>query len=101
MHISLLVGIVLPFIGLIFPLYIWFTKKNTSEYAAKQGLEMINFLINVFIIGLGTALLCVFIVGILLVVPIIIFAFIMPVIAAVKCSKGKEFKYPLIYRFII
>ncbi len=58
MHISLLTGIVLPFLGLILPLYIWFTKKDSSEYAKTQGIEMINFLINVFIIGLGTVLMC-------------------------------------------
>lgn len=100
MHISLLAGIVLPFIGLALPLMVWYKKRNTSEYTKAQGLEVINFLINVFVIGLGTVLLCVLIIGILLVVPIIIFAFVMPVIAAIKCSRGKNFKYPLIYRFI-
>lgn len=100
MHLSLLAGIVLPFVGLILPVYIWFTKKDSSEYAYEQGMEMINFLINIFIIALGTVLMCVLIIGILIVIPVLIFAFVMPIIASVACSKGKSFRYPLIYRFI-
>ena len=100
MHLSLLFGIVIPFAGLLVPLFVWFTKKDSSSYAHCQGLEMINFLINIFIFALGTVLLCVLVVGVLLVVPVLLFAFIMPIIAAVKCSKGNDFSYPIIYRFI-
>jgi len=95
-----LAGIILPFVGLILPVYIWFTKKDSSEYANQQGLEMINFLINVFILGLGATLMCVLIIGILIVIPVLIFAFVMPIVASISCSKGRHFKYPLIYRFI-
>ena len=100
MHLSLLFGIAIPFAGLLVPLFVWFTKKDSSNYAHSQGLEMINFLINIFILALGTVLLCVLVVGVLLVVPVLLFAFIMPIIAAVKCSKGHDFAYPIIYRFI-
>ena len=100
MHLSLLAGIVLPFIGLALPILIWFNKKDSSLYVSEQGTEMMNFLVNIFIISLGVSILCFVIIGLVLLIPVLLFAFIMPIVAAIKCSKGQDYRYPIIYKFI-
>ena len=100
MHLSILAGILIPFVGLLVPVVIWALKKNESPYLDDQGKEVINFIINIFIAGTLVGILCLIIIGFILIVPVALFLIIMPIVAAVKCSDGAYYKYPFIFRFI-
>jgi len=99
-HLSLLMGIIIPFGGYAATLVLWLLKKDTSTYIDQQGKEAINFMLNVLVIGTAATILCIMLIGFLLMIPLVIMAFVMPVIAAVKISKGQDYKYPWVYRLI-
>ena len=100
MHLSILAGILIPFVGLLIPVVIWALKKSESPYLDDQGKEVINFIINIFIVGVFVTVLCIIIIGFILVVPLALFLIIAPIVAAVRCSDGIYYKYPFIFRFI-
>jgi len=99
-HLSLLMGIIIPFGGYAATLVLWLLKKDSSPYIDQQGKEAVNFMLNVIIIGTAATLLCIMLIGFLLMIPLVIAAFVMPVIAAVKISKGQDYRYPWIRRLI-
>lgn len=99
-HLSLLMGIIIPFGGYAATLVLWLLKKDTSEYIDQQGKEAVNFMLNVLVIGTAATILCIMLIGFLLMIPLVIAAFVLPVMAAVKISKGQDYKYPWVYRLI-
>ncbi|MEI6093546.1 MAG: DUF4870 domain-containing protein [bacterium] len=100
MHLSVLAGILIPFIGLLIPVVIWALKRNDSPYIDDQGKEVINLIINVFIMGVLVSILCIIVIGFIFLVPLALFVIIAPIVAAVRCSEGLYYKYPFIFSFI-
>lgn len=100
LHLSLLLGIVIPFLGYFAAFMLWVLKRNGSTFVNEQGKEAINFMLNILILGTAIGILCITLIGFILMLPLVALAFIFPVIAAVKVSKGRNYKYPFIYRFI-
>lgn len=99
-HLSLLLGIIIPFGGYAATLLLWLFKKDSSEYINAQGKEAVNFMLNIMVVGTAAMLLCVMLIGFLLMIPLVVVAFVMPVIAALKTSKGQAYQYPWVYRLI-
>ena len=75
----------------------WMVKKDESPLVDANGKESLNFQISVIIY---TFICIITIIGILLLIPLIIFEVVMPIIAAVKTNNGEEYKYPMTIRFI-
>ncbi len=84
-------------VGLIAPLLIWQLLGQRDERIREQSLEALNFQLNLallYLISLVTLLLVIlwplfWLVGLIL-----------PIVAAVKVSDGKRFRYPFILRFV-
>lgn len=55
MNLSTLTQYFIPFGNFIFPIVIWSSKKETSEYINKQGKETINFQLSLFLYSLVLA----------------------------------------------
>ena len=100
LHLSLLMGIVIPFGGYVGTLILWLLKKDSSEYINQQGKEAVNFMLNILILGTAIMLLCIMLIGFILIIPLVVVAFIMPVLAAMNVSKGIDYRYPWVYRLI-
>lgn len=83
--------------GFLAPLIIYLIKKDESSYIAHHAKESLNFQITVFIIIIG---LVITIIGILLVWVIGILALILVIIASIKASEGKLYRYPFSIRLI-
>ncbi|MEO6328760.1 MAG: DUF4870 domain-containing protein [Ginsengibacter sp.] len=79
------------------PLIIYLIKKNESAYVAWHAKESLNFQITVIIIIIG---LFITIVGILLVWLVGIMALVFVIIATIRASEGKLYKYPFSVRLI-
>jgi hypothetical protein len=98
-HLSLLIGFIIPFFGLIVPIVVWITKKDSDDLATANAKEAINFQISVLlwalvILGLaftGTPLVYA---AALIGVVLILACLIMPIVAAVKANGGDQYKYP-------
>ena len=58
-NLSSLSQIFIPFGNFIFPIIIWISKKDRSEYVNQQGKETINFQLSLFLYSLVLALIAV------------------------------------------
>jgi hypothetical protein len=85
------------FLWLFAPLVIYLIKKDESQYVAAHAKESLNFQITMSIVALVLVLT---IVGILLVWIVGIVATVLIIIATIKASDNKLYRYPFTIRFI-
>lgn len=99
----------LPFLGsgtfllpfrIIAPLALLLTKGKASSFIRSQSQEALNFQISLTLYWLVTFALMFLLVGFLLVIPLAFFEGVCIIVAAVKASDGKPFRYPLTLRFV-
>jgi uncharacterized Tic20 family protein len=79
------------------PLIIYLIKKDESKYISSHAKESLNFQITMMIIAL---LLIISIIGLFIVWIVGIVALVFVVIASIKASEGKLYKYPFAIRLI-
>ena len=79
------------------PLIIYLIKKDESDFVRWHARESLNFQITVIIVCI---ILVISIVGILLLWFVGIFALICVIIATIRASEGKLYKYPVSIRLI-
>ena len=84
-------------VGFLAPLIIYLFKKDESSFVTKHAKESLNFQITIFII---IAVLFITIIGILLVWIVGILALVFVIMATIKASEGKLYKYPFSLRLI-
>ncbi|WP_339627003.1 DUF4870 domain-containing protein [uncultured Winogradskyella sp.] len=95
-HLAQLLNYITGFGGLIVPLVIWITQKNSVEDMDVHGKAILNFQLSILIFSiLSIPLIFAFGLGILTLILIGILAFVMPIINAVKASNGELPSYPL------
>ena len=92
--LSHILALVAPILA---PLIIYLVKKDESKYIEYHAKESLNFQISMMIV---TLVLLVSIIGILLIWIVAIAAFVLVIIATIKASEGKLYKYPLTLRLI-
>lgn len=92
--ISHIITIVSSFIA---PLIIYLLKKDESGFVAAHAKESLNFQITVFIVCF---ILAITIIGLLIVWLIAILALIFVIVATIRASEGKLYRYPFSIRFI-
>jgi uncharacterized Tic20 family protein len=83
--------------GFIAPLIIYLIKKDQSAFVAQHAKESLNFQITCFIIVIA---LLITIIGALLVWLVAIVALVFVILATIKASEGKLYKYPFSIRLI-
>jgi uncharacterized Tic20 family protein len=79
------------------PLIIYLIKKDESAYIASHAKESLNFQITVMI---AIIILFITIIGILLVWFVGIAALVLVIIASIRASEGKLYRYPFTLRLI-
>ena len=94
---ALLAHIVTFVSNFIAPLIIYVIKKDESPFVAAHAKESLNFQLTIL---LTVIVLFITIIGILLIWIVGIFALVMVIIATIKASEGKLYRYPLTIRFI-
>lgn len=100
-HLSQLLSFVTGFGGLIVPLIIWVTQKDTIYKMDEQGKAIINFQLSVLIYAvICVPLILLFGLGVLGLIAIGLITLIFPIINAVKASNGEAASYPLSIRFL-
>ncbi|MBU1121203.1 MAG: DUF4870 domain-containing protein [Candidatus Omnitrophota bacterium] len=90
----------LGLVGILGPLIIWLIKKDESPAVDKNGKESLNFQISITIYSFIAWITAFIAVGFILFPAVIIFNYVMVIIATVKVNKGADFRYPLCIRFI-
>jgi len=84
-------------VGFLAPLIIYLIKKDESAFVRQHAIESLNFQITIF---LAVIALFITIIGILLVWVVGILALIFVIIATIKASEGKMYKYPFSLKLI-
>jgi uncharacterized Tic20 family protein len=99
-HISTFCSMIVPLGNFIGPFVVWQLKKNESEFVADQAKEALNFQISLFIYMMISAILILVVIGIFLILGLMLFGFIMVIVAGVKANQGEFYRYPMCLRLI-
>jgi uncharacterized protein len=100
-HLSQLLSLFTVFGGLIVPLILWSTQKETVYKMDAQGKEIINFQLSMLVLSficiplifaLGLGIIGLIIIGIL--------SLIFPIINGIKVGNGESPSYPFTFKFI-
>lgn len=104
-HLSALLGFLIPFGNVLGPLIFWQIKKNESAFADEQGKEAMNFqitftLLMIALVFVGTLLLVVLI-GFLFYVAAFIAGIawlVLCILAGIAANNGEHYRYPWTWR---
>ena len=99
-HISTFCGMIIPLGNILAPLIIWLIKKEELPFVEDQGKEVLNFQISMIIYLAISVILCFLLIGIPLLIGLIIFDFIITIIATINANDGKYYRYPITIHFI-
>lgn len=96
-NIALLSHILTLVASILAPLIIYLIKKDESPFVTAHAKESLNFQLTMVLIVIG---LFITVVGILLLWAVGIFSLIVVIIATIRASEGRLYRYPLCIRFI-
>jgi uncharacterized protein len=100
-HASALLGLFFHFLGHILgPLAVWLIKRGDSPEIDAYGKESLNFQISMLIYDAIALILCVFLIGIPILIALWVANTVLVIIASVKAGQGEFFRYPLAIRLI-
>lgn len=85
--------------AVIGPLVTWLVKKE-DPYLDSHGKEAVNFNISFLIYGAVSAVLVIFVVGLILLPLVFVTWFVLVIVASVKAGAGEYYQYPFTIRFI-
>ena len=91
---------IIPFGNILAPIIIWLIKKENLPFVQDQGKEVLNFQISMIIYLAISGILYFLLIGIPILIGLIIFDFIITIIATVNANDGKYFCYPITIHFI-
>lgn len=86
--------------GFLAPLIIYLIKKDDSPYVAAHAKESLNFQLTMLIAFIISFILMFVIIGFLLMVLLSIANLVLVIIATIKASEGKFYKYPFSIKFV-
>jgi uncharacterized Tic20 family protein len=99
-HLSQLLTFITGFGGLIVPLIIWATQKDTVYNMNQQGKNILNFQLSMLVYSIICIPFVFVVVGIFGLIGLCLLSFIFPIMNAIKASHGETPKYPLSLNFI-
>jgi hypothetical protein len=86
--------------GFIAPLVIWLLKRDEMPFVADQGRETLNFQITTLLALIVGGVLCIVLIGFVVIGAVLLFHFIVTIIATVRVSEGVLYRYPICWRVI-
>ena len=99
-NMAMLCHILAIFTGFLGPLILWLIKKDESSFVDHHGKEALNFQLTVLIAMMFSGLLVFLCIGFFLIPVIGIVDLVLCIMAAVKASRGEEYRYPINIRFV-
>jgi uncharacterized protein len=87
-------------VWLFAPLIIYLVKKDESKFVAAHAKESLNFQITIFIVAVVCIFLIIIFIGILLLWLLGIVSTILIIVATIKASENKLYRYPFCIRLI-
>ena len=97
-HLTGLLALSMPVVGLLAPLGVWIAKRDTSPWVAEHAKESLNFNIAVTVYFWIFVVLSFALIGIPLLVGLGMAWLVLTIVAAVRAYDGTSYRYPLIFR---
>ena len=94
-HLSALLGV-----GFLLPLVVYLAMRKESDYVATNAREALNFHITVLIYALCCMPLVFVLIGIPLLIVLGLGSLVLAIIATIKASDGRCYRYPLTLRLV-
>ena len=100
-HAAAFLGVLVPIIGgILGPFLVWILKKPESTVVDRHGKAAINFQISMLIYGIAGALLIRAGVGLLILIVLAVFWFVMILVATIRTAKGRDPGYVFSISFL-
>lgn len=100
-HALALIGFFVPWAGhVIGPLVVWLAKRGDSPEIEAHARESLNFQLSMLIYNLIAAVLCLVLIGFVILGILHILNIILVIVASIRASEGKLYRYPLTIRLI-
>ncbi|MBZ9779827.1 DUF4870 domain-containing protein [Psychroflexus sp. CAK8W] len=99
LHLSQLINLFTGFGGFIVPLVIWLTQKDKIEHMDKQGKQILNFQLTMFLAALVAVPLMLILVGFVILAGVALLTLIFPIVNAIKANDRNPTHYPLSIKF--
>jgi uncharacterized Tic20 family protein len=100
-HLSAFAGFCVPLLGHIGgPLLVLLLRGDSSPFVSYHARESLNFNITVAIGFFVSAVLCIVLIGIPMLLAVAIGWFVLTIVAAVRARDGFEYRYPMTLRLI-
>lgn len=100
-HASALLGLFFHFLGHIFgPLIVWLMKRGDSPEIDAHGKESLNFQLSMLIYDAVAVILCLVLIGIPILILLWVANTVLVIVASLKASEGKLYRYPFTIRFL-
>jgi uncharacterized protein len=91
---------IVPGIGIFGPLVIWLIKKDESSFVGENAKESLNFQLTIIIAYIISGILVVVAIGLLLLLTVWVLNLVLVIIATIKASENKIYRYPINLRLI-
>ena len=99
-NVALLSHVLTLIVGFLAPLIIYLVKKDESEYVKEHAKESLNFQISITVYILACIPLMIIIIGIFLAIIIGVASLVLVILATIRASEGRMYRYPYIFRLI-
>ena len=100
-HASALLGVFLHFPGhLLGPLIVWLAKRDDSPEIDAHGKESLNFQISMLIYNVIAAVFCLVLIGFAFLAILWVLNAVFVIVASIRASEGRFYRYPMTIRFI-
>jgi uncharacterized protein len=100
-HASALLGFFFPWAGhILAPLIVWLVKRGDSPEIDAHGKESVNFQLSMLIYSVISGILCLVLIGFVLLAILHVLNVVFVIIASIRASEGKFYRYPLTIRFL-
>jgi len=100
LHLSMLLGILIPLAGYVVPILIWQFKKEEIPEIDDHGKVAVNWLISELIYGCVALVLTLVVIGLPLLIALGAIGIAFPIVGGIKANNGVVWKYPLSIRFV-
>src|ERR671937_3329792 len=100
-HALALFGFFVPWAGhVIGPLIVWLAKRGDSPQIEAHARESLNFQLSMLIYNIVAALLCLVLIGFVILAILHILNVILVIVASIRASDDKVYRYPFTIRFL-
>ena len=101
-HLGGLTDFAVPFlfVGILVPLGIWLSKRDSDPFVDEHGKEVVNFQLNVLFWALVFGLLSCCLIGIPFLAALPVAEIVLSILGAMAAADGRKFRYPWILRVI-